>query len=67
VTYRDSNYDDASVPREERLLEASFAARRRLRVGWTVSAEYRWFDNDSTVPAFSYDGQRVTVGLARSF
>ena len=65
--YRDSDYDDASVPREERLLEASFAARRGLAAGWTVSAEYRWSDNDSTVPAFSYDAHRVAIGLARSF
>jgi hypothetical protein len=67
VLYRDSDYGDASIPREERLLEASFAARRDLSGGWTVSAEYRWSDNDSTVPAFSYDRQRVAVGLARSF
>jgi hypothetical protein len=67
IAQRDSDYDDASVPREERLLEASFTARRELDSGWTLAAEYRLSDNDSTVPSFSYDASRVTLGLARSF
>jgi uncharacterized protein (PEP-CTERM system associated) len=64
---RTSRYSDASVRREERLLELSFAARRELRSGWTFGADYRWSDNDSTVDAYSYDAQRVTMSLARSF
>jgi tetratricopeptide (TPR) repeat protein len=65
--HRTSRYDEASVPRKERLLELSLAARRDVRRGWTLGADYRWFDNDSTVDLFSYDGQRVTVSLSRSF
>jgi tetratricopeptide (TPR) repeat protein len=67
LAHRTSRYDDASVPREERLLELSFAARRELSIGWTLSADYRWSDNDSTVDFYSYDGQRVALGLSRSF
>jgi hypothetical protein len=32
-----------------------------------LSADYRWSDNDSTDDEFSYDGQRVALGLSRSF
>jgi tetratricopeptide (TPR) repeat protein len=67
LSYRESRYREASVPREERLVEMSLAARRDLRMGWTLIAEYRWSDNDSTVPAFSYGGRRLTLGLGRGF
>ena len=67
LAHRKSRYSQATVPREERLLEVSFGARRELEIDWTVSADYRWSDNDSTVEAFSYDGQRVSVGMSRSF
>ena len=65
--HRTSRYSAASVPREERLLELSFSARRELRRNWTLGVEYQWFDNDSTVDEFTYDGQRVALGLSRSF
>jgi tetratricopeptide (TPR) repeat protein len=67
LMHRTSRYRDASVPRKERLLEASLAAYRELRIGWTLNTTYRWSDNDSTVAAFSYDAQRIALGLSRSF
>jgi hypothetical protein len=67
VAYRTSRYDAASVPREEQLLEVTLAARRALGRNWTLGVEYQWFDNDSTVQDFAYDGQRFAFGLSRSF
>jgi hypothetical protein len=67
LVHRTSRYPRATVPREERLLELSFVARRELAVGWALNADYRWSDNDSTVGAYSYDGQRIAVGLSRTF
>jgi tetratricopeptide (TPR) repeat protein len=67
LAHRTSTYDDASLPREEQLIELSFAARRELRVGWTLSGDYRWSDNDSSVEAFSYASRRASLGLSRSF
>jgi hypothetical protein len=67
LVHRKSRYRDASLPREERLLVLSFGARRDLQIGWALAADYRWSDNDSTVDAFSYDAQRVSLGLSRSF
>jgi tetratricopeptide (TPR) repeat protein len=67
IAYRTSRYDAASVPREEQLLELTFAARRVLKSNWTLGVEYQWFDNDSTVEDFAYDGQRFALGFSRSF
>ena len=67
AAYRTSRYSDASVPREEQLLELTFAARRALGRDWTLGLEYQWFDNASTVEDFAYDGQRFALGLSRSF
>ena len=65
--HRTSRYSAASVPRDERLLELSLSARRELRGNWTLGVEYQWFDNDSSADEFAYDGQRVALGLSRSF
>jgi tetratricopeptide (TPR) repeat protein len=67
VAYRTSRYSAASVPREEQLLELTFAARRALKSNWTLGVEYQRFDNDSTVEDFVYDGQRLALGFSRSF
>jgi len=67
LAHRTSRYGEASVPREERLLELSLAARRDVGANWTLGVEYRSFDNDSTDDEFSYDGQRVSLGFSRDF
>jgi hypothetical protein len=67
AAHRTSRYSEASVPREERLLELSLAARRLLGRDWALGVEYQWFENDSTVEDFSYDGQRFVLGFSRSF
>ncbi|HUQ50796.1 MAG TPA: hypothetical protein VM692_01160 [Gammaproteobacteria bacterium] len=67
LTQRTSRYSQASVPRTERLSDVSFTANRELPMGWTLSPSYRWSNNDSSVKAFSYEGQRVALGLSRSF
>lgn len=67
ISYRDSRYHDASIPRDERLTELSLAARRDLRAEWTFGAELRWLENDSTVPLYSYDAERVSLSLGRGF
>jgi hypothetical protein len=32
-----------------------------------LGAEYQWFDNDATVDTYTYDGQRIVLGVSRSF
>ena len=67
LAHRTSRYAAASVPREETLLELSLAARREVGRRWVLGVEYQWFDNDATADEFSYDGQRVALGLSRTF
>jgi tetratricopeptide (TPR) repeat protein len=67
LSHRTSRYSAASVPREERLAEFSFAARRVLSRDWILGLEYQWFDNDSTVDDFTYDGQRYALGFSKGF
>jgi hypothetical protein len=67
AAHRTSRYDEASVPREERLVNLTLAARRTLGRNWIMGLEYQSFDNDSTVEDFSYDGQRFVLGLSRTF
>lgn len=67
VSYRRSDYDDLAIPRQERLTEAGTAARRRLPRGWTLSAQYRFADNDSSDPQFSYTSNRVSLALGKGF
>ena len=67
VAYRTSRYSAASVPRDEELLELTLVARRAVGRNWTVGFEYLWFENDSTVEDFAYDGQRFVLGLSRGF
>jgi hypothetical protein len=62
-----SRYNGADTPREETLISVSLAARTELRNDWTLSAEYRRADNDSTVAAFSYTSRRIAVSLVRTF
>ena len=66
-SHRTSDYDEAITPREEKLNEISLAARRQLGRYWVLNLDYQSFDNDSTVDEFTYDGQRVVLGLSRSF
>jgi tetratricopeptide (TPR) repeat protein len=67
LSYRTSRFRAASVPRRERLQEVSLAARREIARNWEVGAEYQWFDNDSTNASYTYDGQRLILGLSKSF
>ena len=67
VAYRSSSYDDLPIPRAERLTELTAGARRELSSGWLLNAEYRWSDNDSDVPRYSYRSNRIGLAFSRSF
>jgi tetratricopeptide (TPR) repeat protein len=67
LSYRASRYDELTTPRKEQLVELAFTARRELRSGWLLNADYRFADNDSSISEFSYTSRRVTVGVSRTF
>ena len=67
LAYRRSDFDELAQAREERLREVSAALRRLLPRGWTLSAQYRFADNDSNVVAFSYTSNRVSLAVGKGF
>lgn len=68
ASFRSSRYDDLSEPRDEDRIELSLAASRDLPGGdWQVTGQYRLSENDSNVDGFSYDRNRLTLGLNRAF
>jgi tetratricopeptide (TPR) repeat protein len=67
IAWRESRYRDASDRREEDLSEALVVAYKELPIGWTLSVEGRFADNDSSSPVFSYESRRLAIALGRSF
>ena len=67
LAYRQSSYDELTVPRDEQLVEIAAVARRELSAGWLLNAAYRWVDNDADAAQYSYTSNRVSMGVSRSF
>lgn len=67
LAFRASDYDDLVDPRSEDLLSARLALTKNLKDDWLALLEYRYSDNDSTDPTFSYDRQQISFGLIKTF
>jgi len=67
VAFRSSDYDDLGVPRTEDLLTLQLALTKPLNDAWLAVLDYRYSDNDSSDPEFSYDRQQVSLGVMRLF
>ena len=67
LRYRRSEYDDIAVARTEELLGAAVGLSRTLGTDWLLLLEYRYDDNDSTDPLFTYERSIATLGFIRSF
>ena len=67
ASYRRSRFSEIAVSRTEDLFSARSALTRRLTRDWIVLAEYRYSDNDSSDPTFSYDRNLLTIGAIRTF
>jgi tetratricopeptide (TPR) repeat protein len=67
ISRRASRYEALVVPRDERLVELAFTARRELRAGWALNMDYRWADNASNVSQFGYTSRRISAGVSRAF
>jgi len=67
ASYRRSRFSDVAVSRTENLVTVRSALTRRLVRDWILLVEYRYSDNDSSDPAFSYDRNLLTVGAMRTF
>ena len=61
--YRASDYDDAAQLREEKLSSIAVGASFVINDDWALSLRYRYSENDSSDPVFSYERNQVTVGV----
>ena len=67
ASYRRSRFSDIAVSRTEKLFSVRGALTRYLVRDWMLMLEYRYSDNDSDDPTFSYDRNALTVGAMRIF
>jgi len=61
--YRASDYDDITPLREEKLSSIAVGASFDINDDWALSLRYRYSENDSSDPVFSYKRNQVTVGV----
>ena len=66
-SYRNSRFDEMTVPRDEDLTTFSAALTRTMTNDWQLVLDYRTSKNDSNDPNFSYDRNLITVGATRVF
>ena len=67
LDYRRSRFSDLEIPRNEDLWSVQAGLTRTVFEDWTLLVEYRYADNDSNDPTFSYDRNVLTVGMLRTF
>lgn len=67
ASFRRSRFSDIAVSRTENLLSVRSALTRRVVQDWVLLVEYRYADNDSSDPTFSYDRNLLSVGAMRMF
>jgi tetratricopeptide (TPR) repeat protein len=65
--FRGSDYDDLDPQRTEDLIALRVGVSRTLGQSWRMLAEYYHSDNDSNDSTFSFDRNRVTLTLMRTF
>ena len=67
ASYRRTRFSDVAVSRTEKLGSVRGALTRYLFGEWILLVEYRYSDNDSSDPTFSYDRNSLAFGAMRTF
>jgi hypothetical protein len=67
ASYRRTRFSDVAVSRTEKLASVRGALTRYFVGEWILLVEYRYSDNDSSDPTFSYDRNSLAVGAMRTF
>ena len=65
--YRVSDYERLAVPRREKRHQVGFELTRSFSSNWQYAVQYRYADNDSSDPIYTYERHRLTVGLSKVF
>ena len=66
-SYRKTQRGRLAEPVDESLLEWSVTANREITANWLLQLGYYGADNDSDVPVYAYDRNRMTIGLSKEF
>ena len=67
VEFRQSEFADISIPRDEDLVTLFGVLSYAFANDWNVLLEYRQGDNESTDPTYTYDRREITLGVMRYF
>lgn len=67
AAYRVSDYNNAVVLRDENLVAVAIGANYEINDDWALGLHYRYSENDSTDPIFSYERNQFTVGVRYLF
>ncbi len=67
VNFRNSDYDDLAIPRKEELFTLRAGLTRILFSDWFAMLDYRYSENNSSDPLFSYDRNQFSLGIMRTF
>jgi tetratricopeptide (TPR) repeat protein len=67
ISIRNSDYDDLATPRKEELLTVRAGLTHLLFSNWFVLLDYRYSENDSSDPLFSYDRNQISLGVLTTF
>ena len=63
AAHRVSDYDDIALPRDENLLSIAVGASFDITDDWALNLLYRYSENDSSDPLYSYERNQVTVSV----
>ena len=67
ASFRVSDYDNTVVLRDEKLAAVAVGARYEISDHWALSFRYRYSENDSTDPVFSYERNQFTLAAGYQF
>ena len=65
--YRVSRFDEMALPREEDLVTTDIALTYSFAGDWLMSIGYKYANNDSSDPVYSYDRNILKVGALKLF
>ncbi len=67
VGFRSSDYNGIDPARTEDLMSVRLGISRMLNDDWQLLLDYQFSDNDSSDSVFTYDRNRLTLGMLRIF
>ena len=67
VELRATDYDRLVPARTEDRIQGGVRAVRRFDGDWQLGVDYRYADNDSSDPTFTYERHRIAIGASRLF